>query len=128
MILIDQLRNPTEGWSGDASCVSAGVAAEAADLIEQIFDALREMHQANANAAMEGYAEPKTLDRLFASQGPAWDALRRLEPNYRGISSTKSQGHKTAKRLEGPPMPTELSKQQLKALRWLNDNHSHRSG
>lgn len=36
MDLLKELREPKEGWSGDAACVSAEVAAVAADEIERL--------------------------------------------------------------------------------------------
>lgn len=40
MTLLEQLRAPSEGWSGDAACVAAEVAAEAANEIEMLRAAL----------------------------------------------------------------------------------------
>lgn len=39
--LIKKLRDGQMGWSGDAVCVDAGTAEEAADLIEKLRTALR---------------------------------------------------------------------------------------
>ncbi len=38
--LVEELRHPTDGWTGDAACVSSEIAERAADEIERLRSAL----------------------------------------------------------------------------------------
>lgn len=41
-ILIEELRTPSDGWSGDASCIDAEVGVRAANTIEALINKLNE--------------------------------------------------------------------------------------